>query len=255
MKRLLKILISTILLSSILQSSFASGHFQFSVSKNENKVYCVLYFQKEHFKIADAKTFTLVGSFDSKYGRMDRFAKDRYYVYDGCRRMKEISPKNFDTLDNGWDFVKANNQVYYTNGDHLKWVLLKGLIPEQTTFTEATLANGDYSSAQIIKDRQYVFYQHAPNRDPLIVPKADPATFELLNKYYAKDKNRIYYLYQESFKELFIPLPQADVESFQLSEESNRQHIATDKNWRYRNPETTLKIEVTRLDAPINYAR
>lgn len=253
MKRLLKILINTILLISILQSSFASGHFEFRVI--ENKVYCVVYFQEKHFKIADAKTFTLVGNLESKYGRMDRFAKDRYYVYDGCQRMKGISPQNFDTLDGGWDFVRANNQVYYTNGNHKKWIPLKGLSPHNTTFENVVLPNNAYSSGRIIKDKNTVFYQHAANRNPIIVPKADPATFKILNQYYAKDQNRIYYLYQESFEERFIPLEKADIESFQLSEESHRQHIASDKNWRYRYTITTHEIEITSLDAPINYAR
>lgn len=250
--RTIKKMFGISLLSCLFHTSWASGHFQFMI--DEDRVYCVLYSQEKHFKIADAKTFTLVGSFDSKYGRTDRFAKDRYHVYDGCRKIAGISPKEFDILE-GWDFVQANHQVYYTNGDHGKWILLTGLIPEQTTFEAVVLTNAAYSSAQIIKDHQYVFYQHAPNRDPLIVPKADPATFEVLNQYYAKDQNHLYYLSQESFEEHFLPLPQADVMSFQLSDESHHQHIATDKNWRYRYTMTTHKIEITPLDAAINYAR
>lgn len=255
MKKIIHPIMGKFLLSALLyfpaSITFASGHFEFVVT---DQVYCMVYFQKKPLKIADAKTFVLVGSIDSKYGRMDRFAKDQYYVYDGCRRMKGISPKDFDTLL-GWDFVKANNKVYYTDGNQGKWVLLKGLIPKKNLFEEVSFSNGTYSSARIIKDTNYLFYQHAANRDPLIVPKADPATFEILNQYYAKDKNRIYYLSQESFAERFIPLPKADIASFQLSTESNRQHIATDKNWRYRYTVTTHKIDITPLDSPINYSR
>lgn len=104
------LLIGLLLLLFSSSFSFASGHFVFSVDKSG--VYCVTGYGVTLLEGADKESFQRVGSRDSFYGRMDRFAKDQNHVYNFCQRQEGISPVGFDVLHQ-WQLVRTHDQVYY----------------------------------------------------------------------------------------------------------------------------------------------
>lgn len=97
------------------------------------------------------------------------------------------------------------------------WLLLQDLNPNHTVVENVALESDPYMTAEIIKDRDTLFYKLYSNHTPFIVPEADPATFKLLNPIFAIDKNHVYYLYSEASKEHFRILPKADLKSFKAS--------------------------------------
>jgi hypothetical protein len=82
------------------------------------------------------------------------------------------------------------------------------ILAEADTATFAQMENSDFA-----KDKNHIYY--IATKLPFAVKDADPGSFEILERGYAKDKNSIYRVHQYQSVE---KLKQADVASFEATQ-------------------------------------
>lgn len=210
-----------------------------------HQVFCSHFIISTPLEGADAASFELIGSDYNEHDREDRFAKDKNYVYERCKILEGISPDGFESLF-GSDVIKIKEEIYYAK--YNDWILLEGLNPDQTVVEKLTPLTQPQYSGLIIKDQNIAYYRYASNRDPFMIPKVDPLSFQLLNRSFAKDKNYVYFIYHDSFNEHFKILQGADPHSFELGEKETE---ARDKNNFYSYIDSSFEVKAFPNNTPL----
>ncbi|WP_455041795.1 DKNYY domain-containing protein [Leptotrichia buccalis] len=200
-KNLVKILVLFILAGSIVNAEY--------LKENGEIYYEMPYFEvKSKVKEADTK------SFESFEGRnktvMDSYyGKDNKNVYLLGKKLKNVSPKEFEILNE--DYIKDDKNIYKvkleqalffsSNEINTKKISVDGL--DVKTFR--TLENDKEIETNYFGDKNSVYYIYE-NIDK--IKEADRNSFKILDYYIAKDKNNVYYkgkkmenVDSESFKE------------------------------------------------------
>ena len=200
-KNLLKILVLFILAGSIVNAEY--------LKENGEIYYEMPYFEvKSKVKEADAKSFE---SFEDRNKTvMDSYyGKDNKNVYLLGKKLKNVSPKEFEILNE--DYIKDDKNIYKvkleealffsSNEINTKKISVDGL--DVKTFR--TLENDKEIETNYFGDKNSVYYIYE-NIDK--IKEADRNSFKILDYYIAKDKNNVYYkgkkmenVDSESFKE------------------------------------------------------
>lgn len=163
----------------------------------------------EMIKGANPKNFEII---DPDYYMYTKDKKNIFY-YDASTKISKIKGadlKTFKIFDNY--FSKDKHAVYFKNSK------LKGIKSKKF---DILLEN--YSMYFLRdKDRVYLFTINDPidtNWQKLeAIPTIDPDSFEVLDDWYFKDKNNVYY-YDLSRKDKFAPIPLADTGTFMVLSE------------------------------------
>ena len=200
-KNLVKILVLFILAGSIVNAEY--------LKENGEIYYEMPYFEvKSKVKEADAKSFE---SFEDRNKTvMDSYyGKDNKNVYLLGKKLKNVSPKEFEILNE--DYIKDDKNIYKvkleealffsSNEINTKKISVDGL--DVKTFR--TLENDKEIETNYFGDKNSVYYIYE-NIDK--IKEADRNSFKILDYYIAKDKNNVYYkgkkmenVDSESFKE------------------------------------------------------
>ena len=200
-KNLLKILVLFILAGSIVNAEY--------LKENGEIYYEMPYFEvKSKVKEADAKSFE---SFEDRNKTvMDSYyGKDNKNVYLLGKKLKNVSPKEFEILNE--DYIKDDKNIYKvkleealffsSNEINTKKISVDGL--DVKTFR--TLENDKEIETNYFGDKNSVYYIYE-NIDK--IKEADRNSFKILDYYITKDKNNVYYkgkkmenVDSESFKE------------------------------------------------------
>jgi len=200
-KNLVKILVLFILAGSIVNAEY--------LKENGEIYYEMPYFEvKSKVKEADAKSFK---SFEDRNKTvMDSYyGKDNKNVYLLGKKLKNVSPKEFEILNE--DYIKDDKNIYKvkleealffsSNEINTKKISVDGL--DVKTFR--TLENDKEIETNYFGDKNSVYYIYE-NIDK--IKEADRNSFKILDYYIAKDKNNVYYkgkkmenVDSESFKE------------------------------------------------------
>ena len=200
-KNLLKILVLFILAGSIVNAEY--------LKENGEIYYEMPYFEvKSKVKEADAKSFK---SFEDRNKTvMDSYyGKDNKNVYLLGKKLKNVSPKEFEILNE--DYIKDDKNIYKvkleealffsSNEINTKKISVDGL--DVKTFR--TLENDKEIETNYFGDKNSVYYIYE-NIDK--IKEADRNSFKILDYYIAKDKKNVYYkgkkmenVDSESFKE------------------------------------------------------
>ena len=200
-KNLVKILVLFILAGSIVNAEY--------LKENGEIYYEMPYFEvKSKVKEADAKSFK---SFEDRNKTvMDSYyGKDNKNVYLLGKKLKNVSPKEFEILNE--DYIKDDKNIYKvkleealffsSNEINTKKISVDGL----NVKTFRTLENDKEIETNYFGDKNSVYYIYE-NIDK--IKEADRNSFKILDYYIAKDKNNVYYkgkkmenVDSESFKE------------------------------------------------------
>ena len=200
-KNLVKILVLFILAGSIANAEY--------LKENGEIYYEMPYFEvKSKVKEADAKSFK---SFEDRNKTvMDSYyGKDNKNVYLLGKKLKNVSPKEFEILNE--DYIKDNKNIYKvkleealffsSNEINTKKISVDGL----NVKTFRTLENDKEIETNYFGDKNSVYYIYE-NIDK--IKEADRNSFKILDYYIAKDKKNVYYkgkkmenVDSESFKE------------------------------------------------------
>ncbi len=154
-----------------------------------------------------------VGSFQHI---MSIYGKDRNHVYYGNTILPKANPEKFRFLEDG--IATDETSIFIFN----KPVN----IPVDLSSFEV-VKNGDYL---FCKDKNNVYLLLYENPEPLVkVDGADVATFMLLERYYAKDKNQVYfYGYSKLNTRALIHLTGANPDKFSVGYDDSTNSEATD---------------------------
>ena len=200
-KNLVKILVLFILAGSIANAEY--------LKENGEIYYEMPYFEvKSKVKEADAKSFK---SFEDRNKTvMDSYyGKDNKNVYLLGKKLKNVSPKEFEILNE--DYIKDDKNIYKvkleealffsSNEINTKKISVDGL----NVKTFRTLENDKEIETNYFGDKNSVYYIYE-NIDK--IKEADRNSFKILDYYIAKDKKNVYYkgkkmenVDSESFKE------------------------------------------------------
>ena len=200
-KNLVKILVLFILAGSIANAEY--------LKENGEIYYEMPYFEvKSKVKEADAKSFK---SFEDRNKTvMDSYyGKDNKNVYFLGKKLKNVSPKEFEILNE--DYIKDDKNIYKvkleealffsSNEINTKKISVDGL----NVKTFRTLENDKEIETNYFGDKNSVYYIYE-NIDK--IKEADRNSFKILDYYIAKDKKNVYYkgkkmenVDSESFKE------------------------------------------------------
>ena len=185
-KNLLKILVLFILAGSIVNAEY--------LKENGEIYYEMPYFEvKSKVKEADAKSFE---SFEDRNKTvMDSYyGKDNKNVYLLGKKLKNVSPKEFEILNE--DYIKDDKNIYKvkleealffsSNEINTKKISVDGL--DVKTFR--TLENDKEIETNYFGDKNSVYYIYE-NIDK--IKEADRNSFKILDYYIAKDKKNVYY--------------------------------------------------------------
>ncbi len=147
-----------------------------SYAKDNNYVY----WYGHIIENADFGTFEVITS-----RRRSILAKDKYAVYSKGERIEGADPSTYAIFFEGnLTFAKDKYAVYTEFGD------LK--INEADPDTFEVIHSDDYFD--FAKDENYVFLAGIPGRSSIaIINDADSGSFEILDYYYAKDNNYVYW--------------------------------------------------------------
>ncbi|WP_369717032.1 DKNYY domain-containing protein [Leptotrichia sp. HSP-536] len=187
-KNLLKILVLFILAGSIVNAEY--------LKENGEIYYEMPYFEvKSKVKEADAKSFE---SFEDRNKTvMDSYyGKDDKNVYLLGKKLKNVSPKEFEILNE--DYIKDDKNIYKvkleqalffsSNEINMKKISLDGL--DVKTF-RALENDKDIMSIDYFVDKNNIYYDDYEDLEK--IQGADKNSFEILSHYVAKDKNNVYY--------------------------------------------------------------
>ncbi len=138
---------------------------------------------------------------------------NQYIVYSGSTPLPAVDKSTFKPLSS--TIAKDHQHIF---SQHTR------ILPEADTASFELLEDTDFA-----RDNMHVYY--LSTNEPFVIQGADPATFQVLDRGYLKDKNYVYHVQQyESVDKVEI----ADVDSFKVThyDEDNKSE-AFDKNHYY----------------------
>ena len=209
-KNLLKILILFILAGTIANAEY---------SKKDGEVYYEMPYLEIKLKVkgADAKTFENLG--EDKMKIIGYFGKDSKNVYFLGKKLKDVSTKKFEILDE--KYVKDYKNLYNLKTDSLSFFSIDEIKPKKVSIdgldvkSFKVLENKKASLTDYYTDKNSVYFHKDDLRK---ITGADKNSFEILEEYIARDKNNVYSKGEK--------LGNVDIKSFKYFEDG----LAKDKN-------------------------
>ena len=209
-KNLLKILILFILAGTIANAEY---------SKKDGQVYYEMPYLEIKLKVkgADAKTFENLG--EDKMKIIGYFGKDSKNVYFLGKKLKDVSTKKFEILDE--KYVKDYKNLYNLKTDSLSFFSIDEIKPKKVSIdgldvkSFKVLENKKASLTDYYTDKNSVYFHKDDLRK---ITGADKNSFEILEEYIARDKNNVYSKGEK--------LGNIDIKSFKYFEDG----LAKDKN-------------------------
>ena len=209
-KSLLKILILFILAGTIANAEY---------SKKDGQVYYEMPYLEIKLKVkgADAKTFENLG--EDKMKIIGYFGKDSKNVYFLGKKLKDVSTKKFEILDE--KYVKDYKNLYNLKTDSLSFFSIDEIKPKKVSIdgldvkSFKVLENKKASLTDYYTDKNSVYFHKDDLRK---ITGADKNSFEILEEYIARDKNNVYSKGEK--------LGNIDIKSFKYFEDE----LAKDKN-------------------------
>ena len=209
-KSLLKILVLFILAGTIANAEY---------SKKDGEVYYEMPYLEIKLKVkgADAKTFENLG--EDKMKIIGYFGKDSKNVYFLGKKLKDVSTKKFEILDE--KYVKDYKNLYNLKTDSLSFFSIDKITPKKVSIdgldvkSFKVLENKKASLTDYYTDKNSVYFHKDDLRK---ITGADKNSFEILVEYIARDKNNVYSKGEK--------LGNIDIKSFKYFEDG----LAKDKN-------------------------
>ena len=209
-KSLLKILVLFILAGTIANAEY---------SKKDGQVYYEMPYLEIKLKVkgADAKTFENLG--EDKMKIIGYFGKDSKNVYFLGKKLKDVSTKKFEILDE--KYVKDYKNLYNLKTDSLSFFSIDEIKPKKVSIdgldvkSFKVLENRKASLTDYYTDKNSVYFHKDDLRK---ITGADKNSFEILEEYIARDKNNVYSKGEK--------LGNIDIKSFKYFEDG----LAKDKN-------------------------
>ena len=209
-KNLLKILILFILAGTIANAEYL---------KKDGEVYYEMPYLEIKLKVkdADAKTFENLG--EDKMKVIGYFGKDSKNVYFLGKKLKDVSTKKFEILDE--KYVKDYKNLYNLKTDSLSFFSIDEIKPKKVSIdgldvkSFKVLENKKASLTDYYTDKNSVYFHKDDLRK---ITGADKNSFEILEEYIARDKNNVYSKGEK--------LGNIDIKSFKYFEDG----LAKDKN-------------------------
>ena len=209
-KSLLKILVLFILAGTIANAEY---------SKKDGEVYYEMPYLEIKLKVkgADAKTFENLG--EDKMKVIGYFGKDSKNVYFLGKKLKDVSTKKFEILDE--KYVKDYKNLYNLKTDSLSFFSIDEIKPKKVSIdgldvkSFKVLENKKASLTEYYTDKNSVYFHKDDLRK---ITGADKNSFEILEEYIARDKNNVYSKGEK--------LGNIDIKSFKYFEDG----LAKDKN-------------------------
>ena len=209
-KSLLKILVLFILAGTIANAEY---------SKKDGEVYYEMPYLEIKLKVkgADAKTFENLG--EDKMKIIGYFGKDSKNVYFLGKKLKDVSTKKFEILDE--KYVKDYKNLYNLKTDSLSFFSIDEIKPKKVSIdgldvkSFKVLENRKASLTDYYTDKNSVYFHKDDLRK---ITGADKNSFEILEEYIARDKNNVYSKGEK--------LGNIDIKSFKYFEDG----LAKDKN-------------------------
>ena len=209
-KSLLKILVLFILAGTIANAEY---------SKKDGQVYYEMPYLEIKLKVkgADAKTFENLG--EDKMKIIGYFGKDSKNVYFLGKKLKDVSTKKFEILDE--KYVKDYKNLYNLKTDSLSFFSIDEIKPKKVSIdgldvkSFKVLENKKASLTDYYTDKNSVYFHKDDLRK---ITGADKNSFEILEEYIARDKNNVYSKGEK--------LGNIDIKSFKYFEDG----LAKDKN-------------------------
>ena len=183
-KNLLKILILFILAGTIANAEYL---------KKDGEVYYEMPYLEIKLKVkgADAKTFENLG--EDKMKIIGYFGKDSKNVYFLGKKLKDVSTKKFEILDE--KYVKDYKNLYNLKTDSLSFFSIDEIKPKKVSIdglnvkSFKVLENKKASLTDYYTDKNSVYFHKDDLRK---ITGADKNSFEILEEYIARDKNNVY---------------------------------------------------------------
>ena len=209
-KSLLKILVLFILAGTIANAEYL---------KKDGEVYYEMPYLEIKLKVkgADAKTFENLG--EDKMKIIGYFGKDSKNVYFLGKKLKDVSTKKFEILDE--KYVKDYKNLYNLKTDSLSFFSIDEIKPKKVSIdgldvkSFKVLENKKASLTDYYTDKNSVYFHKDDLRK---ITGADKNSFEILEEYIARDKNNVYSKGEK--------LGNIDIKSFKYFEDG----LAKDKN-------------------------
>lgn len=209
-KSLLKILVLFILAGTIANAEYL---------KKDGEVYYKMPYLEIKLKVkgADAKTFENLG--EDKMKIIGYFGKDSKNVYFLGKKLKDVSTKKFEILDE--KYVKDYKNLYNLKTDSLSFFSIDEIKPKKVSIdgldvkSFKVLENKKASLTDYYTDKNSVYFHKDDLRK---ITGADKNSFEILEEYIARDKNNVYSKGEK--------LGNIDIKSFKYFEDG----LAKDKN-------------------------
>lgn len=209
-KSLLKILVLFILAGTIANAEYL---------KKDGEVYYEMPYLEIKLKVkgADAKTFENLGEDEMKI--IGYFGKDSKNVYFLGKKLKDVSTKKFEILDE--KYVKDYKNLYNLKTDSLSFFSIDEIKPKKVSIdgldvkSFKVLENKKASLTDYYTDKNSVYFHKDDLRK---ITGADKNSFEILEEYIARDKNNVYSKGEK--------LGNIDIKSFKYFEDG----LAKDKN-------------------------
>ena len=209
-KSLLKILVLFILAGTIANAEYF---------KKDGEVYYEMPYLEIKLKVkdADAKTFENLG--EDKMKVIGYFGKDSKNVYFLGKKLKDVSTKKFEILDE--KYVKDYKNLYNLKTDSLSFFSIDEIKPKKVSIdgldvkSFKVLENKKASLTDYYTDKNSVYFHKDDLRK---ITGADKNSFEILEEYIARDKNNVYSKGEK--------LGNIDIKSFKYFEDG----LAKDKN-------------------------
>ena len=209
-KSLLKILVLFILAGTIANAEYF---------KKDGEVYYEMPYLEIKLKVkgADAKTFENLG--EDKMKIIGYFGKDSKNVYFLGKKLKDVSTKKFEILDE--KYVKDYKNLYNLKTDSLSFFSIDEIKPKKVSIdgldvkSFKVLENRRASLTDYYTDKNSVYFHKDDLRK---ITGADKNSFEILEEYIARDKNNVYSKGEK--------LGNIDIKSFKYFEDG----LAKDRN-------------------------
>ena len=209
-KSLLKILVLFILAGTIANAEYL---------KKDGEVYYEMPYLEIKLKVkdADAKTFENLG--EDKMKVIGYFGKDSKNVYFLGKKLKDVSTKKFEILDE--KYVKDYKNLYNLKTDSLSFFSIDEIKPKKVSIDGL-----DVKSFKVLEDKKASLTDYYTDKNSVYFHKddlrkitgADKNSFEILEEYIARDKNNVYSKGEK--------LGNIDIKSFKYFEDG----LAKDKN-------------------------
>ena len=209
-KSLLKILVLFILAGTIANAEYL---------KKDGEVYYEMPYLEIKLKVkdADAKTFENLG--EDKMKVIGYFGKDSKNVYFLGKKLKDVSTKKFEILDE--KYVKDYKNLYNLKTDSLSFFSIDEIKPKKVSIDGL-----DVKSFKVLENKKAFLTDYYTDKNSVYFHKddlrkiagADKNSFEILEEYIARDKNNVYSKGEK--------LGNIDIKSFKYFEDG----LAKDKN-------------------------